>query len=124
MGLNHTMRNPTGLVSAELLRGGLLGGGVIVSIQQTAVSTGAEFDPSNVCVFTVEVTLDNEPPYTATCRQAVRATLLPKLMMPSATAAVRVDPQDRATIALSLDERPPTVTRAAAAPATRAAPAA
>ena len=31
---------------------------------------------------TVEVALDNVPRYTATCRQAVRATILPQLMMP------------------------------------------
>jgi hypothetical protein len=110
MGLLTKMRDLTGSVSKELLASGLLGRGIIVSVQQTSVSTGADFDPSHVCVFTVEVALDNEARYTATCRQAVRATILPQLMLPGATVAVRVDPGDRARIALSLGEEPPTVT--------------
>jgi len=114
MGLFNKMRNLAGSVPKELLQNGLLGRGIIVSIQQTSVSTGVDFDPSHVCVFTVEVALDDVPRYTATCRQAVRATVLPQLMMPGATVAVRVDPNDRTRIALSLGEAPPTVTMASA----------
>ena len=110
MGLLNKMRNLAGSVPKELLQNGQLGRGIIVSIQQTSVSTGADFDPSHVCVFTVEVALDDLPRYTATCRQAVRATVLPQLMMPGATVAVRVDPNDRSRIALSLGDEPPTVT--------------
>ncbi len=106
------MRDLTGSVPKELLANGLLGRGIIVSVQQTSVSTGADFDPAHVCVFTVEVSLDNLPRYTATCRQAVRATILPQLMMPGVTVAVRVDPGDHGRIALSLGEQPPTVTMA------------
>jgi hypothetical protein len=112
MGLMSKMRSFTGAVPKELLDQGLLGRGIIVSIQQTGVSTGADFDPAHVCVFTVEVALDNVPRYTATCRQAVRATILPQLMMPGATVAVRVDRADQSRIALSLGELPPTVTMA------------
>jgi hypothetical protein len=112
MGLLNKMRNVAGSVPKELLEHGLLGRGIIVSIQQTGVSTGADFDPAHVCVFTLEVALDNVPRYTATCRQAVRATILPQLMMPGATVAVRVDPNDHSRIALSLGEEPPTVTTA------------
>ena len=114
MGLFNKMKNLTGSVPKELLQNGLLGRGIIVSIQQTSVSTGADFDPWHVCVFTVEVALDNEARYTATCRQAVRATILPQLMMPGATVAVRVDPNDHSRIALSLGEEPPTVTMTSA----------
>ena len=112
MGLFNKMRNLAGSVPKELLQNGLLGRGIIVSIQQTSVSTGVDFDPAHVCVFTVEVALDDVPRYTATCRQAVRATILPQLMLPGATVAVRVDPDDRMRIALSLGEAPPTVTMA------------
>ncbi len=112
MGLLNKMRNLTGAVPKQLLEQGLRGRGIIVSIQQTSVSTGADFDPAHVCVFTVEVTLDNVPRYTATCRQAVKATVLPQLMLPGATVAVRVDPSDRNRIALSLGEQPPVVTMA------------
>jgi hypothetical protein len=112
MGLLSKMRDATGSVPKELLQQGLLGRGIIVSVQQTSVSTGADFNPSHVCVFTVEVALDNVPRYTTTCRQAVRATILPQLMAPGVTVAVRVDPKDQSRIALSLGEDPPTVTMA------------
>ena len=121
MGLFNKMRNLAGAVPKELLQNGLLGRGIIVSIQQTSVSTGADFDPSHVCVFTVEVALDNEPRYTATCRQAVRATVLPQLMLPGAAVAVRVDPNDHSRIALSLGEEPPTVTMTSSDPNTGSA---
>jgi hypothetical protein len=112
MGLFSKMRNLTGSVPKELLENGLLGRGIIAGVQQTSVSTGADFDPAHVCVFTVEVALDNTPRYTATCRQAVKATVLPQLMTPGATVAVRVDPADHSHVALSLGEAPPTVTMA------------
>jgi hypothetical protein len=66
MGLLNKMRNLTGSVPKELLEQGLLGRGIIVSVKQTGVSTGADFDAAHVCVFTVEVALDNTPRYTAT----------------------------------------------------------
>jgi hypothetical protein len=121
LGLINKMRSLTGAVPRELLEHGLLGRGIIVSIQQTGVSTGADFDPAHVCVFTVEVALDNEPRYTATCRQAVRATVLPQLMSPGVTVAVRVDPADHARVALSLGEEPPIVTFAGGGPNTGSA---
>jgi hypothetical protein len=108
------MRDLTGSVSRELLAEGLLGRGIVVGVKQTSVSTGADFDPSHVCEFTVEVALDEVPRYTASCRQAVKATVLPQLMMPGATVAVRVDRNDHTRVALSLGEAPPTVTMAGA----------
>jgi hypothetical protein len=112
MGLLNKMRNLTGSVPKELLERGLLGRGIIVSVQQTGVSTGVDFDPAHVCVFTVEVALDSVPRYTATCRQAVKATILPQLTMGGATVAIRVDANDHSRVALSLGEEPPTVTMA------------
>ena len=113
MGLFNKLRHATGSVSRDLLENGLLGQGIITNIQQTSVSTGADFNPSHVCVFTVEVSLDNTPRYTATCRQAVLATVLPQLLNPGTTVAVRVDPNDHSEIALSLGEAPPVITMAA-----------
>jgi hypothetical protein len=112
MGLLNKTRNLMGSVPRELLENGQLGRGVIVSIKETSVSTGVDFDPSHVCVFEVEVSLDEVPRYMATCRQAVRATVLPRLATANATVAVRVDPDDHTRIALSLGEEPPTVTMA------------
>jgi hypothetical protein len=110
VGLFSKMRDLTGSVPKELLEKGLLGRGIIAGVQQTGVSTGADFDPAHVCVFTLEVALDNVPRYTATCRQAVRATILPQLLNPGVTVAVRVDPDDHSRLAMSLGEEPPTVT--------------
>src|SRR3954453_20019198 len=113
MGLFNKLRQATGSVSRKLLEEGLLGQGIITDIRQTGVSTGADFNPSHVCKLTVEVSLDNTPRYTATCRQAIPATILPQLASGQATVAVRVDPEDHSQIALSLGEEPPTVTVAA-----------
>src|SRR3954449_6909235 len=113
MGLFNKLRQATGSVSRKLLEEGLLGQGIITDIRQTSVSTGADFNPSHVCVFTVEVSLDNVPRYTAECRQAVLATVLPQLLNPGTTVAVRVNPDDHSEIALSLGEQPPVITVAA-----------
>ena len=110
MGLLSKMRNMTGSVSKDLLENGLLGRGIITGVEQTSVSTGVDFNPSHVCVFTVEVSLDNEARYVATCRQSILATVLPQLMSGQPTVAVRVNPDDHSQIALSLGEAPPTVT--------------
>jgi hypothetical protein len=112
MGLFSKMRDLTGSVPKELLENGLLGRGIITHVKQTSVSTGADFNPAHVCVFTLEVALDNVPRYSATCRQAVMATVLPRLIAPGATVAVRVDADDHSRVALSLAEQPPTVTMA------------
>ncbi len=112
MGLFGKMRDLTGAVPRELLETGVLGRGIITSVRQTSVSTGTEFNPAHVCVFTLEVAIDDVPRYTATCRQAVPATILPRLATPGATVAVRVDANDHARVALSLGEEPPTVTMA------------
>jgi hypothetical protein len=110
MGLFKKMRELGGGVSKDLMQNGQLGRGIITGIQQTSVSTGADFDPSHVCVFTMEVALDNVPRYTATCRQAIKATLLPQLAMPNATVAVRVNPNDHSEVAIDLSQAPPEVT--------------
>jgi hypothetical protein len=113
MGLFNKLRHATGSVSKDLLQNGLLGRGIITGVRQTGVSTGADFNPSHVCVFSVEVSLDNVPRYTAECRQAVLATVLPQLVGAGTTVAVRVNPDDHSEIALSLNEEPPVVTMAA-----------
>jgi hypothetical protein len=109
MGLINTTRR-TQLSAKELLARGLPGRGVIVSVQRTAASSGAGDALALVCVFTVEVTLRGVPRYTATCRQTVRAALLPRLISADAIVAVRVDPGDHSRIALAPGEQPPSFT--------------
>jgi hypothetical protein len=111
VGLLSEVRNPAGSVPKELLDHGLLGRAVIVSVQQTPLSTGSEDDPLHVCVFTIEVALAGMPRFTATCRQAVAASLLPKLMLSDVAVPVRVDPDDRSYVALSFGEQLPAIWR-------------
>ncbi len=110
MGVLSRVRHPAGSVPKELLEHGLVGRGTVVSVQRTSVSTGEGSDLAHVCVFTVRVSLGKAAPFTATCRQAVRARVLPELMRSGATVAVRIDPRDHSYIALSLGERPPSET--------------
>ena len=48
MGFFNKMKTLTGSVPKELLQNGMLGRGIIVSIQQTSVSTGVDFDPARL----------------------------------------------------------------------------
>ena len=111
MGMFKKLKSMTGSPSQDLLQHGLLGRGAIVSVQETGVSVGhGDMDPHRVCVFTVEVTLDNQDPYQATCRQAVRLEQLPLFQPGKTLVAVRVNQNDPQEIALDLNTEPPSVT--------------
>ena len=111
MGMFKKLKGLTGSVSEDLLQNGLLGRGVIVDVQETGVSVGhGDMDPHRVCVFTVEVTLDDQDPYQATCRQAVRLEQLPLFQPGKTMVAVRVNPNDPQEVALDLNTDPPKVT--------------
>jgi hypothetical protein len=112
VGMFKKLKEMAGGVSKELMQNGLLGRGQITNVEQTRVSTGSDDNPSPVCIFTVQVALDNVPPYEATCRQAVPMMVLPQLAG-GAVVAVRVDPNDHSVIALDLGTEPPTISLAA-----------
>jgi len=113
MGMFKKLKSMTGSVDKDLLRNGLLGRGTIIDVQQTRVSTGGDDAFSRpVCVFTVEVALDNVPVYTATCRQSVPITVLPRFVPGQTVAAVRVNPDNHDEIALDLSTEAPEVTMA------------
>ena len=115
--LKEKMQDLAGSVPKELMEHGLLGRGQITNVQQTNVSRGGSSDDSDdgdpVCILTVQVMLDNEPPYEATCRQVVSRYVLPQLMTGAAVGAVRVDPNDHSHIAIDFNTEPPTVALAA-----------
>jgi hypothetical protein len=113
MGLFKKLQSMAGGVSSELMNNGLLGRGQIVGVEQTRVSTGGDDNPHPVCVFTVQVALDNVAPYEAKCRQSVPMMVLPQLGSGQAVVAVRVNPNDHNEIALDLNTEPPVVTMAA-----------
>lgn len=110
MGFLKKMKSMSGGVSKDLLQNGLLARGVIVGVEGTRVSTGHDHDPHPVVIFTVEVTLDGQDPYQATCRQAVPLAAVPQFVPGQTMVAVRVNPNDRNEIALDLATPPPTVT--------------
>jgi hypothetical protein len=108
MGMFKKLKSMTGSVDKDLLKNGLLGRGTLMEIQQTRVSTGGDDAFSRpVCVFTVEVALDNVPVYTASCRQSVPITVLPRLVPGQTVTAVRVNPDNHDEIALDLATEPP-----------------
>ncbi|HMG28462.1 MAG TPA: hypothetical protein VKH36_16795 [Acidimicrobiia bacterium] len=112
MGLFKKLKQFSGSVDKDLLRNGLLGRGTIVDVKQTNVSRGEDAFSSPVCIFTVEVVLNNVPAYNATCRQAVPLTVLPKMVPGQTVCAVRVNPDNHDEIALDLATEPPEVTLA------------
>lgn len=72
------LKQMAGSVDKNLLRNGLLGRGTIVDINQTNVSTGGDDAFSKpVCIFTVEVALDNVPAYNAPAGRRSRSRSFP-----------------------------------------------
>jgi hypothetical protein len=113
MGMFKKLKSMAGSVDKDLLRNGLLGRGVVMNVEQTRVSTGGDGAFAQpVCVFTIEVALDNVPVYTATCRQSVPMAVLPRFVPGQTVVAVRANPDNRDEIALDLETEAPEVTMA------------
>jgi hypothetical protein len=110
MGLFKKLKELAGSPDKDLMQNGQLGRGQVVGVEQTNVSTGSDAHSSPVCVFTVDVMLDNTPAFRAQCRQAVPMMVLPQLSSGQAIVAVRVNPEDHNQIALDLNTEPPEVT--------------
>jgi hypothetical protein len=114
--LTATIGNPaamaslTGTVDPALLSNGLLARGLIVSVVKTGTSVGSEHDPRPVCLFTVQVTLDNTPPYQAQFQQSVPLADVPQYVPGQTLVAIRVDPNDHNRVAMDRSAPPPTVT--------------
>jgi hypothetical protein len=103
----------TGGPDKKLLASGLLGRAIITDVRPT----GTTLEVGNglvqrVCVFTVEVSLDRQAPYTATCKQRIPEIQLPQIRLGNTTVAVRVSPEDPTQIALDFATEPPVVTTA------------
>ena len=109
MGVFKKLKQFSGSVDKNLLRNGLLGRGTIIDVKQTNVSRGEDAFSSPVCIFTVEVVLDNVPAYNATCRQAVPLAVLPKMVPGQTVCAVRVNPDNHDEIALDLATSEPDI---------------
>ncbi len=112
MGILKKLAGTVGVVSKDVMENGLLGRGQITDVKQTLMVMGGGDHPPRVCVFTVQVALDNVPPYEAKCKQRVSQWEIPQLQ-PGMVVAVRVNPDDHSEIAIDWQTAPPAVALAA-----------
>ncbi|HEY4376371.1 MAG TPA: hypothetical protein VGM93_04405, partial [Acidimicrobiales bacterium] len=100
-----------GGVDTKLLQTGLPGRGLILEVVPSGgtVQVGGGLVERS-CTFKVQVTLDNQPPYTTTCKQRVAEIYLPQFQPGATVVAVRANPENVAEIALDFNSEPPTVT--------------
>jgi hypothetical protein len=100
----------TGGIDQKLLETGVLGRGVILGVRPsgTTLQSGNGL-VERKCEFQVEVTLDGQAPYEATCTQRIPEVYLPQFQPGASVVAVRVDPQDPSKIVLDLASEAPTV---------------
>lgn len=110
MGLFKGLKNLAGSPDRDLLSNGELARGIVVDIQLSGAAVTHGIDTSRVCVVTLEVTRNNQPPYQAQCRQAILEYNIPRFVPGQTMVAVRVDPQNPAHVCMDLSVPPPTVT--------------
>ncbi len=118
------MRSVVGGVPPELLASGTLARGEVVSVQMTgmSVSHGNQVtSQKQVCNVTLNVIMDNTPPFQATVKQGIPVLLIPQMSTGSAVVAVRVNPANHQEVAIDFDSDPPTVTLASGGPNTGSA---
>jgi len=107
------LRKLTGGTDKHLLETGTPGRGLILEV----VPSGTTMQMGNglverKCQFKVQVTLDGQPPYEASCSQRVSEVYLPQFQPGATVVAVRVNPEDPSEIALDFAHEAPTVTMA------------
>lgn len=95
----------TGITSGtdrQLLSTGLLGRGLITSIEQTNTTVGSRqtLNYQVVCDITLEVTLTGRPPYSAALQQGVRMDALASTTAGETVVVVRVDPNDATCVVI------------------------
>ncbi|SHN44523.1 DUF3592 domain-containing protein [Cryptosporangium aurantiacum] len=99
----------TGGVDDELIRTGRPARGLILDVQLTGTTVQMGGPPERVCVFTLEVTLDDTQSYQAVARQRIAEHVLPRLQPGQTFVAVRVDPADPNRVAIDWASEPPVV---------------
>jgi hypothetical protein len=105
------MKELAGDVDMEVLGNGELGRGIVTALERTGVFAGpADFDAHQVCIFTLDIRLDNQPPFEATVRQQIATPDLAQIIPGSSIVAVRVDSVDHSRVVIDLSTPPPVVT--------------
>lgn len=109
--LGDALRNVTGGTDSQLLANGILGRADLLAVDISG--TTMQFGNGLVerkCTFTLQVYLQGEAPYQATCVQRIGEIYLPQLVPGQTALAVRVDPADRNNVALDFNTPVPNIT--------------
>ena len=101
----------TGGVDEQLLATGVLARGEVLGmdLSGTTVQVMNGLVERSV-TFTLNVLMDGQAPFQATCSQRVQEVLIPQLQQPGVVLAVRVDPADHTKVAIDFASQPPEVT--------------
>ncbi len=110
MGLFSKVKTAFGGDDSELMATGVLGRGEILDVRITGSSVqvgGAP--PQQVCVFQVQVYLDDTPSFPAEVRKRVPVYALANIVPGQTVVAVRVDPNDHSRVGIDFSVEPPVV---------------
>lgn len=108
--IGDAFRGLTGGVDRELLATGILARGDLIALDVSSMTV--EINNSLVerkCTFTLQVYVDGQAPYQATCVQRVAEVYLPQLVPGQTALAVRVNPQNPQEVAIDFNSPVPNV---------------
>ena len=101
----------TGGVDEQLLATGVLARGEVLSMDLSGTTVQVMNGlVERTVTFTLNVLMDGQAPFQATCSQRVQEVLIPQLQQPGVVLAVRVDPADHSKVAIDFASQPPEVT--------------
>ena len=109
MGIFSKLKSAVAGVDAASIDNAVLGRGVIVSVQPTGTTITVGNLEQRICVFQLEVALDDTKPYMATSRQRIPMWTMAQIQPGATVVAVRVDANDPTRIAIDWDTPAPTV---------------
>jgi hypothetical protein len=108
--LGDSIRDVTGGTDKELIATGILGRADLLGVDISG--TTMQFGNGLVerkCTFTLQVYLEGEAPYQATCVQRVQEVYIPQLIPGQTVLAVRVNPADHAEVGIDFASEIPNV---------------
>lgn len=99
----------------DLMATGQLGRALVKNIGVSGSSVQRGGPPEQVCVFTLEVYLDDTPPFVTQIRKRLPQYAIAQIIPDATFVAVRVDPKNHSRVGIDLSIEPPTVRMAASA---------
>ncbi len=109
MGIFSKIKESVAGTDAGSIQNARIGRGVIMGAQVTGNSITTGGIEQHVCLFQVEVALDDTAPYQATCRQRLPVWQLSQIQPGQTMVAVRVDATDPSRVAIDWETPPPSV---------------